>query len=87
MIWVAIVSASAALFVASFTLFITAPWLRNELEDVRRELEVCARDRANYRLQLQLIVSALVGLLPEPRRLELLRRVGAATEPIDDEAA
>lgn len=53
---------------------------------VRRDLDDCLRERKQLKQVLQLTVSSLVGLLPAPKRDELLVRVAEALENVDEAA-
>jgi hypothetical protein len=72
MLFAAIVAASGALLVASFTLFVTAPWLRFEVVALRRESNRCERRVNELRLQLEIVQAAVLRTLPREDRLELL---------------
>lgn len=60
-------------------------WFNGQLRDIRGELDVCQRDRRQLRSLVQLIAGAIVGMLPEPERLTLLRRIDEAI-PVDEAA-
>jgi hypothetical protein len=45
------------------------------LAPMRAELEACKKDRRELRLTIQIVVGAIVGLMPEPERLQLLRTI------------
>lgn len=52
---------------------------RRELEEMRVRVEVCDRERIRLRRNLELIMGALLALIPEPQRLDLLRHVAEDT--------
>lgn len=56
----------------------------NAFTRVRRDLDACLRERKQLKQVLQLTVSALVGLLPEKRRDELLVAVENALAQADE---
>jgi hypothetical protein len=53
---------------------------------VRRDLDACLRDRRQLKQVLQLTVGALVGLLPDHQRDQLLVNVAGALESVDEAA-
>lgn len=62
---------------------IVAVWVGALAQKIRGELEACRRDRRQLRQVLQIVVSSLVGLLPEETRLRLLTNLDDALTPDD----
>jgi hypothetical protein len=75
-------SAVAAAFVSGAFAIIVAV-IAYEGAKFRRDLDACLRDRKQLRQTLQLIVSALVGLLTDEKRDELLIAVERAVSDGD----
>lgn len=81
-----------ALFAASLAL-LSAVWtaragrtdgkLAERLRRAEHELEACRRERLELRRNEQLVIGALLGLLPTGKRIELLQALDDHTEPID----
>jgi hypothetical protein len=75
----------AALIAGVFS--IGAVVLANFATKVRRDLDDCLRERRQLKQVLQLTVSALVGLLPDKKRDELLVAVANALDDVAEKAA
>lgn len=69
----------AAFLIAALTAYLT-------LGPMRGELEACRRDRRDLRYRLEIVTGAIVGMLPEPDRLQLLRRIDEHIPRIDEAA-
>jgi hypothetical protein len=89
--WI-LLAASALLAFASagFTLYATRrPAIVREVNEAlekqrdayRQELDACQRDRMALRNSLQLVVGALLSVLPMSKRLELLEHVDESIRP------
>lgn len=69
----------SGMFVLAATWF--GSWINTRIRRLEQELEVCRRERAGLRQNLQLVVGAIVGLIPERDRLNLLARIDESIEP------
>lgn len=61
-------------------------WLSARVRRLEASLDQCLRERQALRRNLQLVVGAIVGLIPEPQRLALLRTIDESVPPYSDAA-
>ena len=92
MVWAAIFAASLSLMATTLVGYVT--WRRGEvservknlevaLADREEELNQCTKDRLMLRQNMQLIVSSIIGLLPQSDQFRLLSKMDEALRPVD----